>query len=325
MSYRVVALEEHIVTPEVVALWEKLDPRWQDLALIPSTRGENARRLAEIGDERVAAMDAGEIDVQVLSLTAPGLQNLEPADAVAVQGEVNDLLAETVRARPDRFDAFATLATSDPEAAAAELERAVTRLGLAGAMVFGRTRDRHLDDPAFRPVLEVANALRAPLYLHPQTPPLAVREAYYGGFDERVGAALATHGIGWHYDCGVELLRLVLAGVFDRYPDLQIITGHWGEVMMFFLDRIDPNLERPVSEYLRSNVFVTPSGILSAKYLRWAAETIGVDRLMFATDYPFLPQPTGARAFLDEAAPDPAARTAIAAGNWDRLRAGVRS
>lgn len=202
----------------------------------------------------------------------------------------------------------------------------MTRLGLAGAMVFGRTRDRHLDEPEFRPLLETAAALRAPLYLHPQSPPNTVRAAYYTGLGDRLDAALATHGIGWHYDCGVGLLRLILAGVFDQFPDLQVIVGHWGELMMFFLDRIDTNLtgfaglNRPVSDYLRTNVFVTPSGILSQKYLRWALETIGAERILFAADYPFVPLPTRARTFLDAAPLDPADRAAIGSANWQRIR-----
>lgn len=329
-DYRIVALEEHMVTAEVVAAWQKLEPRWRDLALTPSTRGESGRRLAEIGEERIAAMDAGGIDTQVLSLTAPGLQNLEPADAAVLQRDVNDLLADTVRNRPDRFQAFATLATPAPEAAAAELERAVTRLDLSGAMVFGRTRGRHLDEPEFRPLLETAAALRAPLYLHPQSPPTTVREAYYAGLGDRLDAALATHGIGWHYDCGLELLRLILTGVFDRLPDLQIIVGHWGELMMFFLDRIDTNLteiaglDRPVSDYLRTNVFVTPSGILSEKYLRWTLETVGAERILFSADYPFVPPTTGARTFLDAAPLDPADRAAVGSANWERIRTRIR-
>lgn len=329
-DYRIVALEEHMVTTEVVDAWQKLDPRWRDLALAPSTQGESGRRLAEIGDERIAAMDAGGIDMQVLSLTAPGLQNLEPADAIALQRTVNDTLADAVRNQPDRFQAFATLATPAPQAAAAELERAVTALGLAGAMVFGRTRDRHLDEPQFRPLLETAAALHAPLYLHPQSPPTTVRETYYTGLGDRLDAALATHGIGWHYDCGLELLRLILTGVFDQLPDLQVIVGHWGELMMFFLDRIDTNLtelaglNRPVSDYLRTNVYVTPSGILSHKYLRWTVDTIGADRILFAADYPFVPPPTPAQAFLDAAPLDPADRAGIGSANWERIRTWTR-
>jgi uncharacterized protein len=319
----VVALEEHVVTPEVVAAWERLSPQWRDLALAPSTQGESGRRLGEVGEERIAAMDAAGVDVQVLSLTAPGVQNLEAPDAVSLQTQVNDFLADAVRARPDRFRAFATLATPAPEAAAAELERAVTRLGLDGAMIFGRTRDRHLDAPEFRPLLEVAAGLRAPLYLHPQTPPGAVREAYYGGLGDELDAALATHGLGWHYDCGVEVLRLILAGVFDELPDLRIVVGHWGELVLFFLDRIDSNLtglDRPVSDYFRTNVFVTPSGILSPRYLRWAVEVLGSGRILYATDYPFVRPSIGD--FLAPLPPDEQA--AIGAGTWEGLRAGIR-
>ena len=330
-DYRTVALEEHMVTADVVAAWQKLDPRWRDLALTPSAQGESGRLLAEIGHERIAAMDAAGIDTQVLSLTAPGLQNLEPADAVALQRDVNDQLADTVRDRPDRFQAFATLATPAPEQAAAELERAVHRLGLAGAMVFGRTREHHLDAPEFRPLLETAAALRAPLYIHPQSPPTTVREAYYAGLGDQLDAALATHGIGWHYDCGIELLRLILTGTFDRYPDLQVIVGHWGELMMFFLDRIDTNLteisglQRPVSDYLRTNVFVTPSGILSEKYLRWAIETVGIDRILFAADYPFVPLTSKARAFLEAASLDPLGLAAVGSANWERIHSQIRA
>ncbi|MGC5245847.1 amidohydrolase family protein [Gordonia sp. DT219] len=323
--YRVIALEEHMVTPEVVAAWRNLPPRLRDLALTPSTQGESGRLLSEIDDERIMTMDAAGIDMQVLSLTAPGLQNLEPADAVALQGDVNDRLADAVRTRPDRFQAFATLATPAPEAAAAELDRAVNQLGLHGAMIFGRTRERHLDDPEFSPLLEAAAALGAPLYLHPQSPPRTVRKAYYGGLGAPLDSALATHGVGWHYDCGIELLRFIVSGVFDRLPNLQVIVGHWGELMLFFLDRIDTNLtavaglERPVSDYLRTNVFVTPSGILSEKYLRWTIETIGIERILFAADYPFVPLSGPVRTFLRAGAPEPADQAAIGSANWERL------
>ena len=184
-------------------------------------------------------MDDAGVDVHVLSLTTPGTQNLEPDQAVALQKESNDLLAETVRAHPDRLQGLATLATPAPAQAARELERAVTTLGLDGAMLFGRTRDLNLEHPSFWPIFEAAADLNAPLYLHPQSPPPAVRTAYYDGFGAEVDAAFATHGVGWHYETGVQILRLILAGVFDRFPELQMTTGHWGELILFFLDRID--------------------------------------------------------------------------------------
>ena len=225
---KLIGLEEHFVTPEVLTAWHALDARWQDVALQQSDRGEIEEKLCDLADQRIADMDATGLDVQVLSLTAPGLQSLETVDALALQVSTNDLIAKTVRLHPDRFQGFATLATSDPQAAARELERAVTRLGLNGAMLFGRTRDRNLDHPDNWPIFEAAAALRAPLYIHPQSPVTAVREALYSGFGNDIDSAFATFGLGWHYETGVQILRLVLAGVFDRYPDLQLITGHWG-------------------------------------------------------------------------------------------------
>ena len=261
----------------------------------------------------------------MLSLTAPGLHSLDPAAAVALQTSSNDLLADVVRRWPDRLQGFATLATPDPEAAAAELRRAVTTLGLNGAMLFGRTRDRNLDHPDNWPIFEAASALRAPLYIHPQSSVPAVRDALYSGFGDDLDAAFATFGLGWHYETGVQILRMVLAGVFDRYPDLQIITGHWGEVALFYLDRIDglsraTKLDRAISETFRQHVSVTPSGMWSERYLRWTLEVLGVERILFSSDYPYRFTPAGgARRFLDDAALSDAERHAIAHGNWERL------
>jgi predicted TIM-barrel fold metal-dependent hydrolase len=323
---RVVGLEEHYVTAEVVKAWTNLDSRWQD-PVVAATAGIR-QRLLEIGDERLAAMDDAGVDVQVASLTSPGLWNLAPADARALQADCNDQLAAAVGAHPDRMQGFATLAAPDPQAAADELGRAVTTLGFNGALVFSRVRDIPIDNQAFWPIFEAAEQLGAPLYLHPQSPPATVRDAYYSGFDDIVSAAFATHGVGWHYDTGVQLLRLILAGVFDRFPELQIIMGHWGEMVLFFLDRIDrmrgiTHLERPVSDYVRSNVFVTPGGIFSTRYLNWALEVLGAERIMFAADYPFASATGGvARHFLD--ALDDDDREKVASGNWDRMCAGIR-
>lgn len=270
-------------------------------------------------------MDASGLDVQVLSLSTPGVQNLAASDAVALQVDANDALAESVRGEPDRFQGLATLATPNPAAAAAELERAVTRLGLKGAMIFGRTRDRNMDDPEFWPIYEAAAALRAPLHLHPQSPPVAVRDAYYSGHSMRLNAALATHGVGWHYDSGVQVLRLILSGVFDRFPGLQVIVGHWGEMVAFYLERIDSlnaltALQRPVSDYFRTNVYLAPSGVLSQRYLRWAVEVVGIDRILFSSDYPFVMAADGeARRFFEDSSFPEDDQAKIASENWARL------
>lgn len=323
---KIVGLEEHFVTADLVDAWAALEPRWQDLAT--PAHGDVARRLLDLGDERVAAMDDTGLDVQVVSLTTPGVQNLAPVEAVHLQVACNDRLADAVAARPDRLQGFATLATPDPAAAAAELGRAVTELGFHGAMVFGRTRERNLDHPENWAIFEAAEALNAPLYLHPQSPVPEVRRAYYDGFGSPLDGAFATFGLGWHYETGIQLLRLILGGVFDRFPGLQVIVGHWGEVALFYLERIDgmsaiAKLERPVSDYLRTNVYLTPSGMFSRRYLRWALDLVGVDRIMFSTDYPYVPVPDGAsRRFLE--ALDAVDREKIASGNWDRVCAAIR-
>jgi predicted TIM-barrel fold metal-dependent hydrolase len=327
---RIVGLEEHYVTPGVVDAWNSLDARWRDPAAGGATGGDTGRRLLTLGEERLAVMDDAGIDTQVLSLTTPGLWNLDTPVGVSLQTSCNDTLADAVREHPERLRGFATLALQDPGAAAAELQRAVTTLDFDGALIFSRVRDKSIDHADFWSLFEAAEALGAPLYLHPQSPPAGVRAGYYAGFGDVVDAAFATHGVGWHYDAGVQLLRLILAGVFDRFPGLQLIMGHWGEMVPFYLERIDrmsliAGLERSVTEYVASNVHLTPGGVFSQRYLRWALEVVGSDRIMFAADYPFVPTGGGAaRRFLEDADVTEGQREAIASGNWERLRAGIR-
>lgn len=323
---RLVALEEHILPPAVREAWSALDPQYQDDGFRMFDTRKIEGQLADLDAKRLRRMDETGVDVQVLSLTAPAVQNMEPATSVALARDVNDLIAATVRARPDRFDGFATLPTPAPGAAPRELQRAVTELGLKGAMLCGRTRERNLDHPDFRPIFEAAAGLRVPLYIHPQTPQRAVRDTYYAGFDKQLDIAFATGGIGWHFETGIQLLRLILAGTFDRHPDLQVILGHWGEVVLFYLERIDvlskleTGLWRPVADYVRTNVHVTPSRVLSQSYLQRSVEILGADRILFSTDDPFVfALDGGARRFLEEAALDPADKEKIAHGNWDRL------
>jgi predicted TIM-barrel fold metal-dependent hydrolase len=326
---KTIGLEEHFVTTDVLQAWSRLEPQWQNPPGL-NAGDDLAHRLADLDAERFAAMEDTGLDVQVLSLTSPGVQNLTPIDAVPLQTACNDLVADAVRAHPDHLQGFATLATTDPVNAAGELERAVTALGFNGALIFPRSRGRSLDHRDFWPIFEAAAALHAPLYLHPQVPPPPVQDAYYGGFDDTVNAGLATFGIGWHYDVGVALLRLILAGVFDEFPDLQVVVGHWGETVLFYLDRVDnlaaaAQLVRPISEYFRTNVLVTPSGIFSQRYLRWTIEVIGIDRILYSTDYPYRIAPDGgARRFLEEADLSDNEREKIGSGNWDRICADIR-
>ena len=327
---RTIGTEEHFVTDEVAAAWSRLDSRAREDSPPNVIPAEMQERLGEVGERRIAAMDEAGLDVQVISLTSPGLHNLPVDEATLLQVDTNDRIAELVNARPDRFQGFATLATGAPAAAAQELERAVTELGLNGALLFGRTGERNLDHPDNWPIFEAAASLRAPLYIHPQVPQPRVRSALYAGFDDAIVTAFSTGGIGWHYETGVQFLRLALAGVLDRFPDLQVLLGHWGEVVLFYLDRADrlamqAKLPRPFSEYVRQNAYVTAGGIYSQRYLRWAIEVVGVERVLFATDYPYQPGPEGGvESFLQSAGLDQADQERIAAGNWEALVAGIR-
>jgi len=323
---RTIGTEEHFVTEEVLAAWSRLEPDARG-AVPPAEIGE---RLREVGERRIAAMDEAGLDIQVISLTSPGLHNVPADEATQLQVETNDRIAELVNAHPDRLQGFATLAMSAPDAAAQELERAVTDLGLHGALLFGRTGERNLDHPENWPIFEAASALRAPLYIHPQLPQQTVRAALYSGFDDAIDNAFAAFGIGWHYESGIQFLRLALAGVFDRFPDLQVLLGHWGEVVLFYLDRSDglamqAKLPQTFSEYARRNTYITAGGVYSQRYLRWAVEVVGVERVMFATDYPYRPGPDGGvEHFLQSAGLDQVDQERVAAGNWDALVAGIQ-
>lgn len=322
---RLIAIEEHVLPSQVRDAWATAPPPHDPVSAL-ADGGEAGARLADLGEGRLALMDEQGVDVQVLSLTTPGLHNLEPGPAVETARFVNDLIGETCARRPDRFQGFAALPTSDPQAAPRELERAVRELGLKGALLCGRTRERHLDHFALRPMLAKAAELRVPIMIHPQTPMPAMRELSYAGLGETADLALAAFGLGWHYEAGLQWVRLAAAGVFDELPDLQVILGHWGEVVLFYLERTSAvfqralQIKRPLTEYARRNLYVTGSGMWSEAYLIRCRDIVGPERLLFSTDYPYQYRPGGVpRRFLDAAPLDTAGREAFAHGNWERL------
>ena len=262
---RIIALEEHFIMPR------------EEQDLPPGAHRGNDREkllgfdvvaaLLDLGDARIAAMDAAGIDLQVLSHNQPGCQALDAEAAVAGARDVNDLLFEAVRVHPDRFAGLAALPTADPAAAVKELDRAVTRLGFKGAMINGHTRGTFLDDKKFWCIFECAQALGVPIYLHPSKPHPAVMTAYFAGYEE---LALAAWGFG--IDTGAHFLRLVFAGVFDAFPNLTFILGHLGEGLPFMLHRINDQtclaatrrgLKRTPAQYLTENLVVTCSGNFS--------------------------------------------------------------
>jgi 2,3-dihydroxybenzoate decarboxylase len=240
-------------------------------------------------------MDQSGISRQILSLTAPGVQVFDSATAVALAETFNDQLGESIAKHPSRFSGLAAIAPQNPAAAAKELERAVYKLGLKGAIVNSHTHGEYLDDEKFWDIFAAAEALDVPVYIHPTSPPKQMIQPF---LDRGLDGAV----FGFAVETGLHLLRIVVAGVFDRFPNLQIVVGHLGEGLPYWLFRIDfmhtrmvaskryPSvkpLKRIPSEYLKENVHVTTSGMAWEPPILYAQSVLGVDRVMYAMDYPY--------------------------------------
>lgn len=284
---KVIAIEEHFIMPG--------DPlprgahRGCDREL--RTGNEVGPELYDLGARRIAAMDAGGIDMQVLSLNQPGCQALPAPDAVALARDSNDLLATAVKAHPRRFAGLAAVATADPSAAAKELERAIAKLGCKGAMINGHTQGSFLDDKKYWPIFECAHTLGVPIYLHPRDPHPDAMKSYFEGCPEIAYAAW-----GFALDTTSHFLRLVCAGVFDAYPKLTFILGHMGEGLPFWVDRIEDHtrlaaarrgLKRTFAQYLTENLVITCSGNFSVPALVCSVMALGADNVLFAVDWPY--------------------------------------
>jgi predicted TIM-barrel fold metal-dependent hydrolase len=318
---KLIGIEEHFLTAEVRQAWDAIGLNAVDPS-VAFHSGVIEGRLLELAEDRLALMDETGLDVQVLSLTTPMLHDFGP-ESIDMARRVNDALAAAIARHPTRFQALATLPVEMPEDAARELERCVKTLGFKGTMLCGRVGARNLDDPSLTPIFQSAEALCAPILLHPRAPEMAVRHAYYSGFTPEVDAAFSTYGLGWHYDAGIQFLRLVLAGAFDRMPALQVILGHWGELVLFYAERLAAmdrvsRLDHPIATYLRRNLYVTASGMFLPHYLERAAAVVGADRLLFSTDFPYQYRPGGdARWFLENCGLAGSERAGFAHGNWE--------
>jgi 5-carboxyvanillate decarboxylase len=306
VSYLRIAAEEAFAPPELLHRYQELlagggdlDPGFLSLwghylgksaqatALVSRIQDLDARRLSDMNDSGIAR--------QILSLTAPGVQVFERDTAVGLARSLNDQLAEATRKHPGRFSGLAAVAPQDPHAAARELERGVQSLGLKGAIINSHTRGEYLDDQKFWPIFEAAAALKVPVYLHPTTPPRAMIRP----FAER-GLAGAIFGFG--VETGLHMLRLVTSGVFDRFPELQVAVGHLGEALPYWMFRIDfmhgamvasgrhaaiGKLQRKPSDYLKENFYYTTSGMAWEPVILFAQSVLGIDRVLYAMDYPY--------------------------------------
>ena len=308
----VIALEEHYWDAEVAKTFEG---EARSPALL--------QRLDDLGALRIKEMDEAGIDIQVISHGAPSTQRLDAATAVPLAKRANDRQHEAVRAHPDRFAGFAALPTADPKAAADELERTVTKLGFKGAMVHGPTNGVFFDDKRFWPILERAQALDVPLYLHPSLPMPAVVEAYYKDYLKEF-PQLLTAAWGYTVETATQGIRMVLSGAFDKYPRLKIILGHLGESLPFSAWRINMALSRGADkpsnfrDTFCKHFWITTSGNFSTPALMCCIMEMGVDRILFSVDYPFVPNPPGVK-WMENVPLGPEDRAKILNGNAKRL------
>ncbi|OIV42606.1 amidohydrolase family protein [Flavobacterium johnsoniae] len=301
---KIITIEEHFSSPKISEKMKQFQPKNSDAekdkdvkALIKHYLPTN-EDIEDVGARRLKFMDESGIDMQVISYGSGSPQGIaDPKMAIELCAEANDELACLIKQNPTRFAGFATLPVADPVAAAAELERAVKDLGFKGALLAGTFQDKFFDDSVFFPIFEKAAHLNVPIYLHPGIIDKKVADYYFKNenWPNLVNGIFPTSGFGWHMDSGIHVLRMILSGIFDKLPNLKLISGHWGEFVPFFLERMDEelgaaasHLKRKISEYYKENVYITPSGIFSETQLQFAIAQVGADHIIYSGDYPYL-------------------------------------
>lgn len=278
-------------------------------------------RLLSLDATRISEMDANGVDMHVLSLAIPGVQMFETDKAVALARLSNDRLSEAMRSHPKRFAGLATFAPQDTRAAVLEMERAINTLKLNGFLVNSHTENVYLDASRCWPILEAAEALGAPLYLHPRAPSDGMAAPFR---DYSMDGAIWGYAV----EASTHALRLMLSGVLDRFPRLRIVLSHMGEALPFWLSRLDlvaapgsrPALKNKLkpSEYIQRNFAITTSGVQDPQALRFCIDKIGLDRIMWAIDYPFQPTATAVK-FIESATLSDQERAQVAFQNAERI------
>jgi 2,3-dihydroxybenzoate decarboxylase len=306
VDYARIATEEAFAPAEMLRIYRKIldgpnpDPGFVSLlGFYMSSQSERARfiieHLQDLDQLRLAHMDEAGVDRQVIALTSPGVQVMDKDTAVSFARVANDELAEAVRRHPTRFSGMIAVAPQDPAAAAKEIERGITQLGLTGVIINSHTQGEYLSDPKFWEIFEAAEAYNTPIYLHPNTPPANMIQPFLEcGLDGAI--------FGFAVETGLHALRIITAGVFDRFPKLQMVLGHTGEALPFWSYRLDymhqatvrskryasvqPLKKRP-SDYLRENFYITNSGVADERAIKFTQDMMGMDRVMYAMDYPY--------------------------------------
>lgn len=329
---RKIATEEACSIPEVAkalgnvarTTWDNLDMRLVNIIYNAPPRSPSVilERLLDIDTGRLAIMDENNVDMHLLSLTAPGVQMFNADLGTELAALANDRIAEAVKKHPKRFAGLATFAPQDPKRAVKEMERAIKTLKLNGFIINSHTNNEYLDLPKFWPILEAAEALNAAIYIHPRAPSDGMA-APFKDYD------METAVWGYGMEVGTHAARLMLSGVFDHFPNLKIVLGHMGEAVPFWLWRLDymgrpgrPSARRPnklkPSEYFLKNFAITTSGVEDPLALRYCIDKIGVNNIMWAIDFPYQPT-TPAVTFIETAPLSDTEREKIAHGNAERI------
>ena len=326
---RLITVEEHFgseaVTQAIKDFFEAEGTEEEKNSIGRLTGAAGAPGVTELGAQRITYMDAHGIDTQVISYASGVPATLEPRIAIPLCRKVNDEMAKLAAAYPGRFYLFAHLPLGDGQAAAAELERCVKELGFVGAMISGHYHDLPYDAPGYFPIFEKAQELDVPVYLHPGLVSPKISEYYYmGNWSPRMTFLLSGFGVGWHYDVGMQVIRMMASGLFDKLPDLKIMIGHWGELVSFFMYRTDEitqevsGLKKNFSDYFKENIYVNPSGMLYGEQFRYCLETFGVDHIMWGEDYPYRMK-ENIRSFLEAFDLPEEDKEKIAHGNAERI------
>lgn len=326
---KIITIEEHLIGAPIDFYIEKYSAKDAPYMAYAHCKGRpyeaDAQLFGDLETCRINDMNKNGITMQILSCPAKS-QLLPAGEAPAIVTDTNDFIWETVKKHPDRYGAFALLPWSNPKSAVAEAER-VKALGFHGILLSGRASsgDAFLDDKQYIPILEACAALNLPIYMHPAAPHKSVQKIYYDGLSDEVSARLSLHGWGWHNEAGIQILRTILAGRFDEFPTLRLIAGHWGEMIPFFLSRIDQSmppsvtcLKRTVTDTFKQNIYVTPSGIFDYPQLKFCAEVLGADRIIHSVDCPFISN-GGAAPFIENAPLNQHEKELIAYKNAEKL------
>lgn len=309
---KIIALEEHIGSKLLSeAISEAINssyPYYNTFMHPNPADAPSIPDLQQLGNRRISELDAAGIDMEIVSYTNP-TQYLTGEVAINTAKSANDTLAAMIKPFPERFLAFATLPWSEPQAAADELRRTVKEYGFVGTLISGRpqTGNVFLDDPMYYPVWEALTDLDLPVYIHPNFTTDDVCESYYSNLGDQLNCVLSTYGYGWHFEAGLQVLRMILSGVFEKFPTLKVISGHWGEMVPYYLPRLDQifspavtGLKEKVSFYYKRNVYITPSGLYDNDSLLYCINKLGIDHILFSADFPYIPM-TGAHAFIENA------------------------